>query len=73
MAKPSIEDAKNRSEEQFLGKNGVVGVGIGETATGEPCIKVYVEEKSPKEEKLIPKQLEGYKVEIEEVGELKAL
>lgn len=73
MAKPSITDAKNIFEEQFLGKEGVVAVGIGETATGEPCIKVYVKEKSPKVEKVIPKGLEGYKVEIEEVGEIKAL
>jgi len=73
MAKPSITDAKNIFEEQFLGKEGVVAVGIGETATGEPCIKVYVKEKSPKVEKVIPKGLEGYKVEIKEVGEIKAL
>jgi len=73
MAKPSITDAKNIFEEQFLGKEGVVAVGIGETATGEPCIKVYVKEKNPKVEKVIPKGLEGYKVEIEEVGEIKAL
>ena len=73
MAKSSIEDVKNRYEEQLFGKEGVVGIGIGETSTGKPCIKVYVKEKTPKVEGVIPKELEGYTVEMEEIGEVKAL
>ena len=73
MAKPAIEDVKNRYEDQLLGQEGVVGVGTGKTLTGEMCIKVYIIEKTPKVEGVIPKELEGYKVEIEEVGEIKAL
>ena len=73
MEKTAIEDVKRRYDDQLLSKEGVVGVGIGETTIGEACIKVYIKEKSPKVEKVIPKELEGYKVEIEEVGEIKAL
>lgn len=73
MGKPAIGDVKSRYEDQLLGKEGVVGVGIGQTTTGEACIKVYIKERSPKVEEAIHKELEGYKVEIEEVGEIKAL
>ena len=73
MVKPAIEDVKSRYEEQLLGKEGIVAVAIGATTTGEACIKVQIKKKSPKVEKVIPKELEGYKVEIEEVGEIKAL
>ncbi len=73
MEKTSIEDVISRYEDQLMSIEGVVGVGIGETSTGEPCIKVYVIEKTPELEEVIPKELEGYTVEIEEVGEVKAL
>ncbi len=73
MAKLAIEDVKNRYEDQLLGQEGVVGIGTGKTSTGEMCIKVYIIEKTPKVKVVIPKELEGYKVEIEEVGEIKAL
>ncbi len=73
MAKLAIEDVKNRYEDQLLGQEGVVGIGTGKTSTGEMCIKVYIIEKTQKVEVVIPKELEGYKVEIEEVGEIKAL
>lgn len=73
MVKTLIEDVKSRYGDQLLSKEGVVGIGIGETATKEPCIKVYVKERSPKVEEVIPKELEGYPVEIEEIGEVKAL
>jgi ABC-type Na+ efflux pump permease subunit len=73
MEKPSIEDVISRYDDQLLSQEGVVGVGTGETSTGEPCIKVYVIEKTPELEEVIPKELEGYTVEIEEIGEVKAL
>jgi len=73
MAKLAIEDVKNRYEDQLLGQEGIVGIGTGKTSTGEMCIKVYIIEKTQKVEVVIPKELEGYKVEIEEVGEIKAL
>lgn len=73
MEKTSIEDVRSRYDDQLLSQEGVVGVGTGKTSTGEPCIKVYVIEKTPELEDTIPKELEGYTVEIEEIGEVKAL
>lgn len=73
MDKPSIEDVKNRYEDKLLNQEGVVGIGIGEGANEELCIKVYVKRKSSRVEEAIPKRLEDYTVEIEEIGEVEAL
>jgi hypothetical protein len=50
---------------------GVVGVGIGK-CNKIPCIKVYLEKETP-ESKNIPKQLEGFKVDVEITGPIEAL
>jgi hypothetical protein len=73
MEEPSIEDVMSRYEDQLLGHEGVVGIGVGQTTTGEMCIKVFVEKRDSDAEKGIPKTLEQYRVEIEEIGEVKAL
>lgn len=67
----TIEAVKTAYEKHLLRKKGVIGVGIGETSTGERCIKVFVEKKADVED--IPETLEGYKVEIEEIGKVEAL
>ena len=64
-----IEDVKDRHEAKLMGTEGVVGVGIGE-CEGTPCIKVFVIEKTPEVEAMIPKEIEGFKVDIEESGEI---
>ncbi len=51
---------------------GVVGTAQSLCA-GKPCIKVYVVKKSPELIKQIPSTLEGYVVEIQETGEIRAL
>lgn len=73
MKKPSIEDVMNRYEDQLLSHKVVVGVGVGESSTEGLCIKVYVSKRNTKAEEAIPKKLDGYTVEIEEIGEVKAL
>jgi hypothetical protein len=73
MKKSAIEDIKSRYEDQLLNIQGVVGVATGKTSTGETGIKVLVIKKTPELDKIIPNYLEDYKVEIEEVGVVKAL
>jgi hypothetical protein len=51
---------------------GVVGTAQG-LCENKPCIKVYVIRKTPDLERRIPGSLEGYRVVIEETGEIKAL
>jgi hypothetical protein len=48
---------------------GVVGTAEGRQ-DGRPCIIVFVKEKTTEIERAIPKQLEGYPVRIDAVGEV---
>ena len=68
-AENSIEEVKQRHEDELLGIEGVVGIGIGE-CDATPCIIVYVVTKSPELVEAIPKELEGFKVQIEESGDI---
>jgi len=58
-----------RHTEHLMSIPGVVGTGEGEQ-NGRPCIVVFVIEKTAEIERLIPKELEGYPVRIEESGEI---
>ncbi len=51
---------------------GVVGTAQG-LCDGQPCIKVLVIKKTSEIEEKIPETLDGYPVEIESTGEIKAL
>ena len=62
---------KERHESYLMSLPSVVGVGIGD-CDGKPCIKVYVEESTSELQRQIPKQLEGFEVEIEVTGAFEA-
>jgi hypothetical protein len=66
-----IKDVRQKYEEQLMQLPNVVGVGIGEKA-GNQVIKVLVTHKVAKSalqpQEIIPKILEGYETDIEEVG-----
>lgn len=68
----TIEQAKERHETELMTIDGVVGVGIGE-CEGRPCVKVFLEEASPEVKRHIPTELDGFKVDVEVTGALKAL
>jgi hypothetical protein len=67
----SIEDVISKYENELLGKKGVAGVGVG-MCNGKPCIKVYVIKITEELKKDIPTHLDGFLVELEEVGEIRA-
>jgi hypothetical protein len=62
-----IAAIKERHESWLMSLPGVVGVGIG-NCEEKPCIKVYVKEKTPELERQVPKQLEGFEVNVEMTG-----
>jgi hypothetical protein len=70
--KPNVEDVKARHESSLMDMPGVVGVGIGE-CDKKPCIKVYLEKDSLELRNRIPKELEGFRVDIEVTGPFEAL
>ena len=73
--KVKVEDIMRQYESQLMGlSRHVAGVGIGsDPKTRKRCIVVYVKKRSPKLEKVIPRDLGGFKVRVEESGNFVAL
>jgi hypothetical protein len=75
MSSNGIEGAKARHEAELLALPNVTGVGVGERR-GMPVIKVFVTQKVPESalgpNELVPQQLDGYEVDVEESGVLEA-
>ncbi len=67
----SIEAVKMEHEEQLMRLPNVTGVGIGEKA-GHAVIKVFVTHKVPESalqpQEVIPRMLEVYETDVEEIG-----
>ena len=67
----SGEAVKMKYEERLMRLSNVTGVGIGQKA-GKAVIKVFVTHKVPESalrpQDIIPKTLEGYQTDVEEIG-----
>ncbi len=72
MPKKTIEAVLKEHTNTLMSLPGVVGTAQGE-CVGKPCIKVFVVKKTSDLVKQIPATLEGYAVEIQVTGEIKAL
>ncbi len=72
MTVKTIVEVLKEHTEELMSIPGVVGIGQG-LCNGKPCIKIFVIEKTPELAQKIPDNLEGYKVMIEETGEIRAL
>ena len=73
-SRPSSEEVilevKKRHASSIMAIPSVVGVGIG-AREAEPCIKVFVQEKTPELEQRLPRNLEGFKVDVEAIGSIR--
>ena len=67
----TIEAAQAKLTDRVMALPGVVGLGIGE-CEGVPCIKVLVVQKTPELEGEIPSTFEGFPVEMQVTGEIRA-
>ena len=67
MATRPIEDVLKEHTPSLMSIPGVVGTAQG-LCSGEPCIRVFVVEKTDQLLKQIPAEIEGYKVDVEETG-----
>jgi len=72
MTKKSIEQVLKEHTPHLMSIPGVTGTAQGEL-NGKPCIKVYVVKETEELKKQIPKEIEGYSVEIQESGVIKPL
>lgn len=77
-----IKEIKDKYKKEILKKKNVIGVGLGEKIkgdlqTGEEAITVFVKKKVPIEElspnDLLPKEYQGKKVDVLELGHVKKL
>ena len=71
MPEITISQALEQNVDGLMALPGVVGTGQGE-CSGAPCIKVLVVEKTQDLLAQIPSEIEGYIVQVEESGEIKA-
>lgn len=75
MADNPIVEVQARHEGELLALPNVTGVGIGERE-GKPVIKVFVTGKVPEStlapDERVPASLEGYEVDVEEIGIIEA-
>jgi hypothetical protein len=71
LAKKTIAEVLGEHSGKLMSIPGVVGTAEG-LKDGRPCVKVLVVQKTPEIEKKIPRELEGYPVEIVETGEIRA-
>ena len=72
MTPLTIEQVQEKHQDKIMELPGVVGVGIG-ALNDTLVIKVLVIKKTAVLQKKIPTALEGYRVIIEETGEIRAL
>jgi hypothetical protein len=70
MPSRPIEQVLEAHTEEWMAIPGVVGTGIGECA-GQPCIRVFVVEKTPELERKLPARVEGYVVDVVATGEFR--
>ncbi len=70
---PSIEEVKKKYTQTLLANPGVISVGIGKDPDGIPVIIVGLERPQPETQKKLPKTLEGYPLQVEIIGKIKAL
>jgi len=67
----TVESVLQKHSNRLRAITGVVGFAEGEFE-GKPCIKVYVNRKTPELVNQIPPNLEGYIVCVEETGNFQA-
>lgn len=71
----NIESVKKQHENRLMQLPNVSGVGIGQR-DGNEVIKVFVTHKVPestlREEEMIPRELDGHGVDVEEIGVITA-
>jgi hypothetical protein len=69
---PTIQDVQARHARQLLALPGVVSVGIGWDPGGQEAIVIGLDRSRPEIQAKLPAQLEGYPVQVQIIGAVKA-
>jgi hypothetical protein len=71
----NIGEVMEMHRDNLMSLTNVIGVGIGEK-DGTPAIKVFVTKKMPEiallPQDIIPKVLDGYEIDVDEIGSIRA-
>jgi hypothetical protein len=68
----SIKDVKAEHESRLMAMPGVVSVGLGQDADGNPVIVIGVESEEYSHTLTLPKELQSYPVKYQVTGTIKA-
>lgn len=69
--KRTIEQVMQFYTGEIMAIPGVNGLHLGKLENGRDCIAVMVHRRTEENEKMIPRQLEGFPVVIEETGDIR--
>ncbi len=69
----TIDEVIKTYSDSLMTIPGVVGLYHGEDDSGHTCLKVMVVRKTPELERRIPEWIEGYRVVVEETGEIRPM
>ena len=72
MPNRSLEEVLQEHTDSLMAMSGVVGTAQG-LCDGEPCIRVFVINKSDELMTQIPPEIEGYPVDVQETGAFRKL
>lgn len=73
MPKQDIMTVVDKHAPRLIAIEGVEAVAVGELASGEPCIRIYISVPLQDLEGQIPETLGGHPVDVEEGGKFKPL
>jgi len=68
----SIQETKARHAARILALPGVVSAGIGGDAQGREVIVIGLDRAHPETQARLPAELEGYRVQVQVIGAVKA-
>lgn len=68
----TIHEVKAKHAPRFLALPGVVSVGVGRDAAGAEVIVIGLDRERPESQAALPTQLEGYSVQVQIIGAVKA-
>jgi hypothetical protein len=68
----TIHEVKTKHAPRFLELPGVVSVGVGRDAGGVEVIVIGLDRARPETQASLPAQLEGYSVQVQIIGTVKA-
>jgi hypothetical protein len=68
----SIQQVKNKHENQLMTMPGVVSVGIGQGDNGQSVIVIGVESQAKLDKLTLPVKLDGYPVNVQIMGTIRA-